>query len=84
VTNNTALLLNDRIVSQLGNQPLFKFELGWLTRDGLREMVASFWHPHTMGISVVDNWQGEIRAVHQSFGDVLGIQPVHSVRRSLS
>jgi hypothetical protein len=25
------------------NQPMFKFELGWLRRDGIMEMVNNVW-----------------------------------------
>jgi endonuclease/exonuclease/phosphatase family metal-dependent hydrolase len=39
VSDHTPLLLNSGEPSQLATQPMFKFELGWLLRDGFMEMV---------------------------------------------
>jgi hypothetical protein len=43
VSDHTPLLLNSREPSQLATQPMFKFELGWLLRDGFMEMVRGIW-----------------------------------------
>jgi hypothetical protein len=43
VSDHTPLLLNSGKSSYMGTQPMFKFELGWLPRDGFIEMVKDIW-----------------------------------------
>jgi hypothetical protein len=42
-SDHMILFLNDRVASQLGTLSPFKFELGWLIREGFHEMVALIW-----------------------------------------
>jgi hypothetical protein len=39
ISDHTPLLLHIGQAPSSGNQPLFKFELGWLLRDGFADMV---------------------------------------------
>jgi hypothetical protein len=43
ITYHTPLLLDTGRAPSSGNQPLFKFELGWLLRDGFGNMVKDIW-----------------------------------------
>lgn len=47
------------------SQPLFKFELGWLTRDDFREVVIDSWRQSCSGISPLEIWQIKIRWLRQ-------------------
>jgi hypothetical protein len=49
VSNHTPLLLNSEELSHMATQPVFKFELGWLLRDGFIEMVKDIW-VNTIGV----------------------------------
>ena len=53
-SDHTPLLLIDKIASQFGTRSLFKFELGWLIRDGFHDMVSSIWQQHTRGYSAME------------------------------
>jgi hypothetical protein len=39
------------------NQPMFKFELGWLRRDGIMEMVNNVWDSVDYTEDSVRCWQ---------------------------
>ena len=53
-SDHTPLLLIDKIASQFGTQSLFKFELGWLIRDGFHDMVATIWRQQTRRITAIE------------------------------
>ena len=46
-------------------QPQFKFELGWLLRDGFCEMVRDVWHSVFVEGSPLERWQAKIRKLRQ-------------------
>jgi hypothetical protein len=48
-SHHTPLLLNSGESSHMATQPIFKFELGWLLRDGFTEMVKDIWVNTTGG-----------------------------------
>jgi hypothetical protein len=56
VSDHTPLLLNVGEPSLMAIQPMFKFELGWLLRDGFMEMVGS---------TLMKRWLGKIRRLFQ-------------------
>ena len=62
---HTPLLLNTRAASYRGSQPLFKFELGWLCREGFREMVAHVWNKEIRSQSALQSWQCKVRSLRQ-------------------
>jgi exonuclease III len=43
ISDHTPLLLNTGRAPSSGNQPLFKFELGWLLHEGFTDMVKEVW-----------------------------------------
>ena len=42
-------------------KPQFKFELGWLTRDGFAEMVKDIWDQPVGGASPIQRWNNKLR-----------------------
>jgi exonuclease III/ubiquitin len=64
-SDHTPLLLNGRVAASTGNHGMFKFELGWLIRDGFHDMVTSIWENETRGNNSMEKWQKKIRAVRQ-------------------
>jgi len=46
-------------------QPQFKFELGWLLRDGFCEMVSQVWQSTIALGSPIERWQAKIRRLRQ-------------------
>jgi hypothetical protein len=46
----------------------FKFELGWLHRDGFYDMVKSVWERLVVGRSPIKRWNNKIRSVQKHLG----------------
>jgi hypothetical protein len=42
----------------------FKFELGWLQREGFSEMVNTVWVRPVTAVSPIQRWNSKIRALH--------------------
>ena len=64
ISDHTPLLVSTNNASTT-YQPQFKFELGWLLRDGFCEMVANVWQNTTVSGSPIENWQIKIRRLRQ-------------------
>jgi hypothetical protein len=43
----------------------FKFELGWLHRDGFHDMVKSVWERPAVGQTPIERWNNKIRSVRK-------------------
>ena len=43
--------------------PRFKFELGWLHREGFHEMVKRIWERPVAGDTLIQRWNNKIRAL---------------------
>jgi hypothetical protein len=56
VSDHTPLLLNSSEPSLMATQPMFKFELGWLLRDGFMEMVRDIWTNTVVGSTPMERW----------------------------
>jgi hypothetical protein len=69
VSNHTPLLLNSEELSHMATQPVFKFELGWLLRDGFIEMVKDIWVNTIGGRTPMERWQCKIRRLRQHLRD---------------
>jgi hypothetical protein len=41
----------------------FKFELGWLNRDGFQTMVKRIWERPVVGLSPIQRWNNKMHAV---------------------
>ena len=65
ISDHTPLLLNMGVASSDGNQPTFKFELGWLLRDGFMDMVKKVWSEEDIGSTPMEKWQAKIRRLWQ-------------------
>jgi hypothetical protein len=63
--DHTLLLVNSGEQPQVVTQPMFKFELGWLLRDGFKEMVRDIWTNAIVGRTPMERWQGKIRRLRQ-------------------
>jgi hypothetical protein len=44
-----------------GKQPPFKFEFGWILKDGFVDMVSEVWHKENRGVTLMQKWQNKIR-----------------------
>jgi len=65
ISDHTPLLLDTDQASHRGNTPLFKFELGWLTRDGFFDLITDVWKAKNRGTTPLQRWQNKIRAVRR-------------------
>jgi hypothetical protein len=54
------LLLNSGETNTRGSEPLFKFECGWLLRDGFIDMIREIWCNYTGAGTRIERWQGKI------------------------
>jgi len=64
ISDHTPLLLSTNNPSS-AYQPQFKFELGWLLRDGFYEMVTEVWNSTLVDGSPIERWQAKIRRLRQ-------------------
>ena len=67
ISDHTPLLLNSGEQNSSSSQHSFKFELGWLLRDGFYDMVREVWSYESRGQSPMENWQAKIRKLRQHF-----------------
>ena len=65
ISDHTPLLLNTGDSSSNFNQRQFKFELGWLLRDGFMDMVKEVWESENLGSTPLERWQAKIRKLRQ-------------------
>jgi hypothetical protein len=63
--DHTPLSLNGKVPTCLGNHSDFKFELGWLIREGFYDMVSSICQQEYRGGSAIQIWQNKIRALRR-------------------
>jgi endonuclease/exonuclease/phosphatase family metal-dependent hydrolase len=54
ISDHTPLMLNSGETSTSGNESLFKFECGWLLRDGFIEMIKGIWSSHMEGNNPIE------------------------------
>jgi exonuclease III len=64
ISDHTPILLNTG-EPVTGNQYPFKFEIGWLLRDGFFDMVKDIWTSVVEGDTPLERWQSRIRRVRQ-------------------
>ena len=64
ILDHTPLLLNTNNSSS-SYQPQFKFELGWLTREGFCDLVHEVWDSIVANGSPLKRWQAKIRRLRQ-------------------
>jgi hypothetical protein len=65
ISDHAPLLLNTAESTYAHKHHTFKFELGWLLRDGFLDMIRDLWPNTTTGATPIKRWQGKIRRVRQ-------------------
>jgi hypothetical protein len=65
VSDHTPLLLSTGGKPKTGSQPPFRFELGWLLKDGFFELVSDVWNKEKRGGTPIQKWQNKIRRLRQ-------------------
>ena len=65
ISDHTPLILNTGASTHHSVQRPFKFERGWLIRDGFYDMVVSVWQSETSGRTPLERWQNKIRRLRQ-------------------
>jgi hypothetical protein len=70
ISDHTRLLLSTGEKAKPNKQPPFKFELGWLLKEGFFEMVSEVWSKETRGSTPMQRWQHKIRRLRQFFEGV--------------
>jgi len=65
ISDHTPLVFNTGASThQTTNRP-FKFERGWLIRDGFYDIVANIWQSPCSGLTPLERWQFKIRSLRQ-------------------
>jgi hypothetical protein len=59
LSDHAPILLTTRLLRPQCNQR-FKFELGWLHRDGFYDMVKTIWERPTIGQTPIVRWNNKI------------------------
>jgi hypothetical protein len=65
ISDHTPLLLSTGEKAKPKKQPPFKFELGWLLKEGFFEVVSEVWNKETRGNTQMQRWQNKIRRLRQ-------------------
>jgi hypothetical protein len=65
ISDHTPLLLSLEERGRTKKQPPFKFELGWLLKDGFFEVVSEVWRKENRGATAMQKWQNKIRRLRQ-------------------
>jgi hypothetical protein len=64
-SDHTPLVLNTGASTHQTNNRPFKFERGWLLRDGFYDMVTNIWQSPCSGSTSLERWQFKIRRLRQ-------------------
>ena len=65
LSDHAPLLTDFGQAAPTSNRHQFKFELGWLTREGFPELVKKVWQRPTRGDTPIQRWNNRIRALRQ-------------------
>jgi hypothetical protein len=65
LSGHTPLLLDTGDGRGISRQQEFKFELGWLLREGFIEMVKEVWENENGGSNSLERWQARVRRMRQ-------------------
>jgi hypothetical protein len=60
ISDHTPLVINTGASTHQTRDRPFKFERGWLLRDGFYDMVANIWQSETKGSTPLERWQAKI------------------------
>ena len=67
ISDHTPLLLDGGEPSHRGNVRNFKFELGWLSRDGFFELVKEVWESENRDRSPMEWWLNKSRSTTKKY-----------------
>ena len=67
LSDHAPILLTTGTPRPQGNRQ-FKFELGWLQREGFSEMVKNVWDRHVPGQTPIERWNNKMRALRKHLG----------------
>lgn len=65
ISDHSPIILRSGSHAHFGNQLPFRFELGWLERDGFFEMVAKEWQSINKGRNPMERWKHKIVHLRQ-------------------
>jgi hypothetical protein len=65
LSDHAPLLLDTNSDKLHGKKLSFKFELGWLSRDGFEDMVKEVWNRPVKGSSAILRWNNKISALRK-------------------
>jgi hypothetical protein len=65
ISDHTPLLLSLGEKSKTKGPAPFKFELGWLLREGFFDVVSEVWKKENKGTTSMQRWQNKIRRLRQ-------------------
>jgi hypothetical protein len=65
ILDHTLLLLSLGEKAKTKGPTPFKFELGWLLREGLFDVVSEVWKKEKKGTTSMQRWQNKIRRLRQ-------------------
>jgi hypothetical protein len=65
ILDHTSLLLSTGDEAKTKKQPPFKFELGWLLKDGVFQVASEVWKKENKGGTPMQRWQNKIRRLRQ-------------------
>jgi hypothetical protein len=61
ISDHAPLLMSTGEKPKVGRQHPFRFELGWLLKEGLFELVSDVWNKEKTGVTPMQKWQNKIR-----------------------
>ena len=68
LSDHAPLLLDTGSEMLRGKQPQFKFELGWLHREGFSDMVKEVWKRPVKGNTPIQRWNNKLRSMRRYLG----------------
>ena len=82
ISDHTPLILNTGSSTHQNKQPTFKFERGWLIRDGFFVMIARLWQSETSGNIALERWQNKVRHLRQYLRGCAKHTAVHTKKKN--
>ena len=82
ISDHTPLILNTGSSTHQNKQPTFKFERGWLIRDGFFDMVAKLWQSETSCNTALEKCRIRLDTWDSILGVGPNIQLAHKKRKT--
>jgi hypothetical protein len=65
ISDHTLLLLSTGEKAKYKKQPPFKFDMGWLLKEGFFEVIFEVWKKENREGTLMQRWQNKIRRLRQ-------------------